>query len=177
MDRVWQYRRIRAQKPDQSGGLYAALRFVIIALVILLFVSFVLVLAIGAAGYSLYASYVSELPSAEEISQASTQSFETTRLYDSTGETVLYEIIATDEGNRSYVSLSDVPEALRYGTIASEDKTFYTNPGGLNIVGLGRAAWGVISGDYAGGGSSITQQLVRNVIMTYEERTDVNLGA
>ena len=176
MDRVWQYRRIRAQKPDQSGGLYAALRFIVIALVILLFASFVLILATGVAGYSLYASYVNELPSAEEISQASTQSFETTRLYDSTGETVLYEIIATDEGNRSYVSLSDIPEALRYGTIASEDKTFYTNPGGLNIVGLGRAAWGVISGDYAGGGSSITQQLVRNVIMTYEERTDVNLG-
>jgi penicillin-binding protein 1C len=128
--------------------------------------------AVAAAGLGVYSSYVSELPSAEEISRRSQETFETTRIYDRTGQHLLYEIIPTVGGRRTWVSLNEIPAFLRNGTIAVEDKTFYTNPGGINIEGFLRAARGVITGEYAGGGSSIHQQLVRNVIMTPEERME-----
>ncbi|MEN6479618.1 MAG: transglycosylase domain-containing protein [Anaerolineales bacterium] len=121
-----------------------------------------------------YNAYAQELPSAEEIRSASTETFETTRLYDRTGQHVLYEFIPADadKGRRTWVSLDQIPEDLRNATIAMEDKTFYTNPGGVNWEGLARAVRGVVTDDYAGGGSSISMQLVRNVIMTYEQRTE-----
>jgi penicillin-binding protein 1C len=117
-----------------------------------------------------YAFYAQDLPSAEEIGRRSVESFETTRLYDRTGKVVLYEIIPPNAGRRTEVPLADIPVYLRNATIAMEDKTFYTNPVGINVGGFLRAAWGVISGEYAGGGSSIPQQLIRNVVMTPEER-------
>jgi len=169
INRVTMRRRLR--RPRQSGGL-AALRFAAIGLVSLLF-GFVAVafLSVGSV-YAVYTSYVKELPSAEEIGRRSVEAFETTRLYDRTGQVVLYEIIPPDGGRRTEVPLDQIPEHLRNATIAVEDKTYYTNPGGINVRGLARAVWGLISDEYAGGGSSITQQLVRNVIMTYEERTE-----
>jgi membrane peptidoglycan carboxypeptidase len=59
---------------------------------------------------------------------------------------------------------------MRNATVALEDQTFYTNPGGINIEGLLRAAWNNLRGLQVQGGSSITAQLVRNVTMDPEER-------
>lgn len=163
--------RRRLRRPKRSGGLNA-LRFAVIGLFSILFATVaVLVLGVGSA-YAIYNSIRREVPPAEEIGRRSVESFETTRIYDRTGQTVLYEIIPPEGGRRDMVPLEEIPEHLRNATIVMEDKTFYTNPGGINVVGLGRAVWGMLSGDYAGGGSSITQQLVQNVIMTYEERME-----
>ncbi len=168
------WRVIRRQKRKQTSGGLIALRFILIA-------SFVAVIGLvgsvalaAGAGLSLYASYAKELPSAEEIQRASTETFETTRLYDRTGQHVLYEIISPDQdkGRRTWMPLDQIPQHLRDATIAMEDKTFYTNIGGINWEGLARAVRGVLTDDYAGGGSSITMQLVRNVIMTFEQRAE-----
>jgi len=115
---------------------------------------------------------VQDLPSAEEIGRRSTETFETTRIYDRTGQTLLYEFIPPDLGRRTEVPLERIPAHLRNGTIAMEDKTFYTNPLGINVEGVARAVWGEIQGENLGGGSSIAQQLIRNVIMTPEERME-----
>ncbi|HHX66394.1 MAG TPA: transglycosylase domain-containing protein, partial [Chloroflexi bacterium] len=120
-------------------------------------------LSVAVVVFGLYASYVQELPSAEEIGRLSVETFETTRIYDRTGQVVLYEIIPPEGGRRTWVTLDQIPEHLRNATIAMEDKTFYTNPGGINVEGVARAAWGVIRGQDEGGGSSIPQQLIRNV--------------
>ena len=166
MDLVLLRRRMR--RPRQSGGLQA-LRFAFVGLSAFLFSGVMFALLAVVSAYGLYSSYIQELPSADEIGLASAQQFETTRLYDRTGQVVLYEVIAP-EGHRTAVPLERIPQYLRDATVAMEDRTFYTNPGGINIRGLGRAVWGVLRGEDEGGGSSITQQLVRNVIMTYEER-------
>lgn len=163
--------RRRTGRRNRRGGL-PALRFAIVGLAIGLFT--VLGVLVSAAGgvFAVYAAYVKDLPSAEEIGRRSVETFETTRIYDRTGKRVLYEIIPAVGGRRTEVPLARIPEHLRNATIAMEDKTFYTNPGGINIEGFARAAWGTIRGQYAGGGSSITQQLIRNVIMTPDERMD-----
>ena len=149
-----------------------ALRFAIVGLTAILLSTIGLVLVAVGSILSVYAFYVQELPSAEEIGRRSVETFETTRIYDRTGEHVLWELIPETGGRRTWVPLSRIPEYLRNATIAVEDKTFYTNPGGINIEGVLRAARGEITGQYAGGGSSIPQQLIKNVVMTYEERLE-----
>lgn len=161
----------RQRRPKKRGGLLA-LRFALIALAIVMVGGLAAILAAAGSALAVYSSYVSELPSAEEFSRRSVETFETTRIYDRTGEHLLYEIIPPTGGRRTWVTLDEIPDSLRNATIAVEDKTFYTNPGGINVEGLARAARGVLTGEYAGGGSSIHQQLVRNVIMTVEERME-----
>lgn len=163
--------RRRRQHSRKSGGL-VALRFSLVALAIFVFSVIASILAVALTVFGVYASYVQDLPSAEEIGRRSVESFETTRIYDRTGQHVLYELIPPDGGRRTEVPLSRMPANLRNATIAMEDKTFYTNPVGLNIEGLARAVWGELRGQYAGGGSSISQQLIRNVIMTPKERME-----
>jgi len=160
---------LRRKRTKQRGGL-AALRFAIVGL-LAIFLSLALLISTALAVVAgVYAFYVQDLPSAEEIGRRSVETFKTTRILDCTGEHVLYEIIPSEGGRRTEVPLARIPEHLRNATIAREDKTFYTNPAGINIKGVARAVWGEIRGEYAGGGSSIPQQLVRNVVMTPEER-------
>lgn len=156
-------------RSKKSGGLLA-LRFSIAILIAMVLSLFAFFFTIGGAVFTVYAVYAQELPSPEEVQRRSVETFETTRIYDRTGEHLLYEIVPAEGGRRTWVPLSRISEDLRNGTIAVEDKTFYTNPGGINVEGVLRAAWGIVRGEYAGGGSSIHQQLVRNVIMTAEER-------
>ncbi|MHB1354972.1 MAG: transglycosylase domain-containing protein [Anaerolineae bacterium] len=161
----------RYRRKPKSGGL-PALRFMLIFMIAILLSLAILPLAAAGGIYAIYATYVQSLPDPGEVELRSTQVFETTRLYDRTGKTLLYEIIAPDGGRRTIVSLSQIPMHLLNATIAMEDKTFYTNPGGINLMGLARAALGVATGDNAGGGSSIPQQLIKNVMMTPEERVE-----
>jgi len=163
---------IRRRRHRKQGGGLLALRFAMIGLMALLFSAMAFSLLGIVVGAGVYASLTSDLPSAEEIGRRSVESFETTRIYDRTGQHLLLEIIPNEGGRRTEVPLSQIPAHLRNATIAMEDKTFYTNPVGINIEGVARAAWGEISGEYAGGGSSIPQQLIRNVIMTPEERME-----
>ncbi len=157
------------KRSKMSGGLLA-LRFSIAVLMVVMVSFLVFLLAVGGTVFSVYAVYAQELPSAEEVERRSVETFETTRIYDRTGEHLLYEMVPAEGGRRTWVPISDVSEHLRKATIAVEDKTFYTNPGGINVTGLVRAVWGIMRGEDAGGGSSIHQQLVRNVIMPPEER-------
>ncbi len=74
--------------------------------------------------------------------------------------------------DRVLVRLGDVPETLRQGLIAVEDRRFYQHSG-FSVVGIARAALSnVRSGQVVAGGSTITQQLVKNYYLT-PERTIV----
>lgn len=69
----------------------------------------------------------------------------------------------------SYVSLSSIPKPMQQAAIAAEDKNFYTNPG-FSITGMLRAAFeDVFSHQLVQGGSTITQQLVKNTLLTSQK--------
>ena len=141
------------------------------ALLLVMVLSSILLAGLGfGAAFAVYAYYSKQLPSAEEISHSAISSFKTTRVYDRTGQHLLYEIVPPDEGSRTIVPLHQIPAHLRYATIALEDRTFYENPAGINVEGLIRAAVNNLRGLPIQGGSSITQLLIRNVVMTPEER-------
>ncbi len=123
----------------------------------------------GAVG-AVYAYYSQQLPPAEEIGERTISSFKTTKIFDRTGTNLLYELLPPEGGDRTFVSLHQIPENVRYATIALEDRTFYENPAGINVEGLLRAVFNNLRGLPVQGGSSIAQQLIRNVVMTTEEK-------
>ena len=74
--------------------------------------------------------------------------------------------------DRILVRLDDVPDTLRLGLLAVEDQRFYTHRG-FSLSGIARAALSNLrSGQVVAGGSTITQQLVKNYYLT-PERTIV----
>ncbi|MDO5503468.1 MAG: transglycosylase domain-containing protein, partial [Actinomycetia bacterium] len=86
-------------------------------------------------------------------------------IYYADGET---ELDRLSEINRDSVTIDEIPEHVRYAVLAAEDRTFYENEG-ISIRGLGRAVVGLVTGDASqGGGSTITQQYVRNFYLTQE---------
>lgn len=134
--------------------------------ILLLSVALVLLSGVGAAA-GVWAYYTRDLPEPEEI-QVVEEGFETIRFFDSTGQTLIYEK-ANPLGDRIWLSSDQIPEAVKWATISLEDRDFYTNPG-INIEGLGRALVGNLRGLDTQGGSSLTQQLVKNVLIDPEER-------
>ncbi|TAK63412.1 MAG: hypothetical protein EPO22_06620 [Dehalococcoidia bacterium] len=96
------------------------------------------------------------------------------RIYDRHG-TLLYEFLDNGYGYQTPVKLDHVSPLIQQATIAAEDADFYDNPG-INIRGLVRAGFeNLRPGDsfMAGsGGSSITQQLVKQIYFTPKEREE-----
>ncbi len=72
--------------------------------------------------------------------------------------------IVPPEGNREDVSISQVPVHVRQAVIAAEDRNFYTNPG-FSFSGFARAVKNNIFGGDTQGGSTITQQYVKNALV------------
>lgn len=88
-------------------------------------------------------------------------------IYDRTGEKEITRIVP-EGGNRSNITIDQVPDAVRNAVLAAEDRDFYTNPG-FSLTGYGRAALGLVTGNSsAGGGSTITQQYVKNAVVGNE---------
>ncbi len=97
-----------------------------------------------------------------------------TKIYDRHG-TLLYEITDPHQGLHTPLTLTDIPQACREATIATEDASFYTNPG-VDVWAIVRAVYINLSGgEVLSGGSTITQQLARNLLLTPQERVQVSL--
>ena len=91
---------------------------------------------------------------------------QTTKIYDRTGETVLYEIHGDQQ--RTLVNLNDIPEYIKWAAIAIEDKNFYKH-NGVSVWGILRGVvWQKIRGKRIQGGSTLTQQFIKNAVLTNE---------
>ncbi len=92
---------------------------------------------------------------------------ESTKIYDRTGEVVLYDVHG--EEKRTVVTWDEIPSSVKKATLASEDTDFYSHPG-VDIRGILRALYRDIRSLDAGeGGSTITQQLVKNALVGKEK--------
>ncbi|MCB0137759.1 MAG: PBP1A family penicillin-binding protein, partial [Caldilineaceae bacterium] len=91
--------------------------------------------------------------------------------YDRTGTQLLYESVDPRPfgGDRRFVALDKMAPAVWEAAVALEDRNFFENPG-INVRGLLRAFASNIQGGAVQGGSSITQQLIKNVFIPPEER-------
>lgn len=103
------------------------------------------------------------LPSPQELTQKVPQV--STKIYDRNGN-LLYKIYKNQ--NRTIVPLTQIPVHVRLATLAAEDAEFYTNPG-FSIKGILRAIFQDVQTGSLQGGSTITQQLVKNVLLSPEK--------
>jgi membrane peptidoglycan carboxypeptidase len=91
---------------------------------------------------------------------------ESTKIYDRNGG-LLYEVHG--EVKRTLVNLDQVSQNVQDATVAIEDKDFYKHSG-ISFTGLARSVWvDITTGSRAQGGSTITQQFVKNAILTKEK--------
>lgn len=132
------------------------------------FVSVVLLAVFGfGIASDIYSSMTRNLPPVDQVFSKSV--FQSTLIYDRKGR-LLYEMFDPQGGRRTLVNLKDIPPVLVDATLATEDPTFYTNPGIDPLSILRASVQDIVHRHIVSGASTITQQLVRNVLMTTKER-------
>ena len=160
-------RRQRRRAMDR-GGARQLLRVLAVLVVVVILVGLGFVASGVSAAAGAYSYFTRDLPEPGEI-EAADENFETTKIYDHSGQILLYEVIDPYGGDRTSVTLDQMPEDLTCATVALEDRDFWENPG-VNPRGMARALWADIRGQQIQGGSSITQQLIKNIVIEPERR-------
>lgn len=125
---------------------------------------FIGLLALFIVGYAglLYLSH--DLPDPNRLMER--QVPESTKIYDRTGQTVLYEIHGAEK--RTLINLKDVPDNLKNATIAIEDKDFYKHSG-FSVWAIFRTLVTDVIFSKRAGGSTLTQQFIKNSVLTNEK--------
>ncbi|MGK2848593.1 MAG: transglycosylase domain-containing protein [Minisyncoccota bacterium] len=127
---------------------------ILIGIIILFF------LLVGAFAY-----IAKDLPNPSTINKRAL--IESTKIYDRTGTHLLYEVHG--EEKRTVIPFSDMPDVVKYATISLEDQDFYHHFG-IKISSIVRSILkDLITFDRAQGGSTITQQFVKNSLLTNEK--------
>lgn len=178
--RIIRRRYLREQKT--ARGRQFAARAVLIALsTSLVVVGGLALLFLGtvAGVYDYFTSNLPDFSEIERLGQDTEATFETTKIYawgdDPDGDglrdlVLIYEVIDPLGGDREWLSLDEIPKGIADATVAIEDKTFWTNRG-YDLEGIGRAFYEyILEGGQIQGGSSITQQLVKNTLIEEERR-------
>ncbi len=160
-------RRLRAKTNKSRPFLWASQGCLFFALSSLLAVAVIAGLGFMAV-LNIYSSYAAQLPDASAI-EFEQEEFQTVRIYDRTGNHLLYESVDAQRGDRRFIALDRMSEWVPKASVALEDRSFYENPG-VNIRGLLRAFASNLQGGSVQGGSSITQQLIKNIVISPEER-------
>ncbi len=121
----------------------------------------------GGVGGAL-AYYQSQLPLLNGI--ANHTSFQSTRIYDRKGR-LLYELYDPKYGRRTYVDYNNISPLLLKATVAAEDHSFWQNSG-VDFQGILRAIVANLQNQsVVQGGSTITQQLIKNQLFLDQPRT------
>ncbi len=120
--------------------------------------------AVGAVLIVLFFYYSAQVPTREQILASSEG--QSTKIYDRTGKVVLYDL--SGNVNKIWIPLDQIPQHVRWALIAMEDDKFYSHHG-FDIPALIKA----VLHEFLGigpprGGSTITQQLVKNVLLSPE---------
>ena len=123
---------------------------------------------IAAAGFAgvllMFLYFAKDLPSPGKINARIGS--QNTEFYDRTGREKIFELHG--DKNRKVIQFNEMSDNIKKATIAIEDKDFYKH-GAFSVQGIGRAFTGVVTGDRSrGGGSTITQQYVKNALLSPE---------
>ncbi len=113
--------------------------------------------------YALYKYYEPDLPSVDSIREYRLQV--PLRVFTEDGK--LISVFGTKK--RIPMAIKDIPLQVRQAYLAAEDANFYSHYG-FDVKGIMRAVWQIVTtGKKKGGGSTITQQLTRNVFLTLDQ--------
>lgn len=124
------------------------------------------------AAVMLYITVLSDLPPAHSAADRLVRP--TTTIVDRNGR-VLYEVLDAATGKQLNLRLDDIPSACVQATIATEDGRFFLHPG-FDPIAIARAAWQNMQGrTVVSGGSTLTQQLARNLLLPPGERYEQSI--
>jgi 1A family penicillin-binding protein len=129
------------------------------SLTILLAVIFLSVFSVAALAW-----FSRDLPSPNRLLEREVA--QSTKIFDRTGKTILYEIYS--EKKRTLVELSNIPDFVKQATLVAEDRDFYKHHG-FDLKGILRSVWRNITRGQRVGGSTITQQFIKNAILSPEK--------
>jgi penicillin-binding protein 1C len=157
----WKNQVVRASSPANSSGprktkkinKWKIFKFLVILAVVFLIIAFIAVVWISR-----------NLPNPNQL--INREVAQSTKIYDRTGENILYEIHGDEK--RTLISLSDLPDYVKWAPIAIEDKNFY-NHGGFSIWAMFRTAITDVLYHQSAGGSTLTQQFIKNAVLTPEK--------
>lgn len=110
--------------------------------------------------------FAKDLPSPSSVKTRTVA--ESTKIYDRTGEHLLYDIHG--EEKRTIVPFEQIPDTVKFAAISLEDQDFYSHHG-IKITSIIRSALkDILKGGAAQGGSTITQQFVKKALLTDEKK-------
>jgi penicillin-binding protein 1C len=125
---------------------------------------FIFVFLILISGVAIWYFIFKDLPSPAQLTNRKVDV--STKIYDRNG-ILLYQIYK--DQNRTPVTISEIPETVKDATLAGEDAAFYREHG-FSLKGILRALLADLTNkDFGAGGSTITQQLVKNTLLTNEK--------
>ncbi len=129
----------------------------------------ILICGLSTGAIGAYAYFSASLPSPDRL--AGNIGAQSTKIFDRNGD-LLFEVFDPNGGRRTVVPIAKIPLVIKQATIATEDQSFYSNVG-VDPRGILRALYYDVRYRRAvAGGSTITQQLVRNTLITAEPTLD-----
>lgn len=116
-------------------------------------------------------AYAEEIPTEEKIKQSLVNKGENSKIYDRNG--VLLYTFKDPDRDREYATFEEIPPTVIAAALAAEDKDFFIHEG-IDYLG---AAKGIVTtvatgGENTVGGSTITQQLIKQTLLTNEKTVD-----
>jgi len=120
----------------------------------------VVIILVGAGSFVWVSTF--DIPDLDAFTNRQVE--QSTKIYDRTGEIVLYDL--NKDVRRTKVSLADISKNLQLASIAIEDSDFYSH-NGIKLSAILRASWTNLKNfGFDQGGSTITQQVVKNTLLT-----------
>ena len=155
--RIWRRRLHQIRSPKAISSRLSRAKLVS-RLAFFAFIVFVVMLVFGVG---IFAYMAKDLPQPGKIVR---QEGFSSKIYDRNGK-LLYDVFADER--RTPVSIDEIPLYLQEATIAIEDKNFYKHSG-FDASGIMRAFYNIVVHQKLQGGSTITQQLVKTVLLTQD---------
>jgi len=146
------FRSTRHQKKRKNLVILSALSTIFLVFVILLFFGSTI----------LFTFYSKDLPAPNKLTERDIE--QSTRIFDRDGD-LLFDVYG--EKNRTLVTLDNVSPQVVNATLAIEDAEFYKHQG-FDLFGIGRAFMNILKGRGLQGGSTLTQQLMKNALLSTE---------
>jgi 1A family penicillin-binding protein len=149
-----------SQNFKKIKNMSAGERWKLLGKIILIGFGLLVLLTVGTFFY-----FAKDLPSANSVDARLVA--QSTKIYDRSGQHLLYDVHG--EEKRTVVPFNQIPENVKFATIALEDQTFYTHYG-VDFKSILRSVFkDIIRGGAVQGGSTITQQFIKKSLLTDEK--------
>ncbi len=147
-------------KNKDSNGFFKKLLKKVVKIIIILIILGSITLAGTVAWFSKELPETTDLLTKHQTGAA--------KFYDRTGETLLYDS-GSGDFTRTKLELKDIPDNVKWATLVAEDRKFYSH-GGIDFKGILRSIFlNIFSSNSRVGGSSISQQFIKNALLSPEK--------